>query len=82
MNLPKLLSIYSLLVFAYLNSQKMEHDYNQLILALAATRRMRNFFILSRVKVAAVVGPLAKTENSYGDVIFIGFATAQLSRRF
>lgn len=39
-------------------------------------------FILSRVKVAAVVGLLAKIESSYGDAIFIGFTTAQLSRKF
>ena len=65
-NLPKMLSNYSPLVFAYLNSLKMERGYNQLPLALAAVMRIRKNITLSQTKVAAVVDPLAKQENLIG----------------
>ena len=60
----------------------MEHDYNRLLLALAAVTRMRKIFTLSPVKAVAVDGPLAKIENFYGVVISIGFAIARLSKKF
>ena len=76
-NLPMQLDIYSKLVFVYSYSQRVVPGCNILLLVLVATIRMNTIFICLLVKGVVLVGPSAKIEGFWGDVIFICAMTVQ-----